>query len=203
MHSIAKTCLPGCPDACRALLPFFPTCCHRVNPLRPPSFATAVAAHPLPFTLLPVKTASCLHFKLMDLPRRDKETEQGRGKESWDEKKERRKKKKKKDSRKRKGAWKAGKTLTYATVSLCVCLHLKRFVYFPRFCELRAQPATRYDERTFDVVVRFRESALRTQYSRGPMNVAGMWMSVSRCPDKYKCACVQRRFYGDTAHGNH
>lgn len=102
MHSIAKTCLPGCPDACRALLPFFPTCYHRVNPLRPPSFATAVAAHPLPFTLLPVKTASCLHFKLMDLPRRDKETEQGRGKESWDEKKRKKKKEKKERQQKEK-----------------------------------------------------------------------------------------------------
>lgn len=57
-----------------ALLPFFPTCYHRVNP---PSISPSLllAAHPLPFTLLPVNLASCLHFKLMDLPRKDKEGE--------------------------------------------------------------------------------------------------------------------------------
>lgn len=55
-----------------ALLPFFPTCYHRVNPISPsPSFARRAS----PFTLLPVNLASCLHFKLMDLPRKDKEGE--------------------------------------------------------------------------------------------------------------------------------
>lgn len=56
-----------------ALLPFFPTCYHRVNPISPSPLL--LAAHPLPFTLLPVNLASCLHFKLMDLPRKDKEGE--------------------------------------------------------------------------------------------------------------------------------
>lgn len=60
-----------------ALLPFFlPTCYHRVNPHLSLSPSFARRASPLPFTLLPsVNLASCLHFKLMDLPRKDKEGE--------------------------------------------------------------------------------------------------------------------------------
>lgn len=63
--------LPGC-----LLLPSYPSFLPATIALTPsPPPPLLLAAHPLPFTLLPVNLASCLHFKLMDLPRKDKEGE--------------------------------------------------------------------------------------------------------------------------------
>ena len=109
MHSIAKTCLPGCPDAwlCPPTLLFLPDY-HRVNPLPRPSPSLLLLQR---FPRIPCLSpfcqsspASCLHFKLMDLPRRDKESQKRkreREREKWTKKRQK--------IRGREEAWKAGK----------------------------------------------------------------------------------------------
>lgn len=189
MHSIVKTCLPGCPDACRALVPFFPACCHRVNPPLdppPPSFATRLAVHPLSFTLLPVKPASCLHFKLMDPPRTASQRQSVRRR--WVEKRDREgadEKTKGEENARSEGA----KAATYPTVSLPM-LPFKQFSILRELLHELRRLCTRWTNFSRGTYVF--QSTPATQNSSGRTWVMAR-MSVSRWLDEYKCACAERR----------
>lgn len=143
MHSIAKTCLPGCPDAwlCPPTLLFLPDY-HCVNPLPPPTSPLLLLLQRFPripclSSFCQSSPASCLHFKLMDLPRRDKERkrEREREREKWTKKRQ----------KKSEGEKKRGSQVKYAYIrhrqSLCLWPLFKEVCTFRR---LREHPAAEH-----------------------------------------------------------